>query len=184
MRDGNRGPVAAPQNLYACRGTDQWLALAVTDDTQWQALADVLGQTDWARDPAFATAAGRRARHDEIDRRVAAWCAQQDAAAVAEELLSRGIPAAPVTSAAQLDKNIHLGARGFFQGITHPVVGRHAHPTIPLRFVADRTPWFTRPAPTLGEHTEEVLRELLGLSDGELAELRADGIIGERPVGL
>src|SRR4029077_1610459 len=57
-RDGNRGPVAAPQNLYACRGTEQWLALAVATDAQWSAFVEVLGRPAWALDPAFATHAG------------------------------------------------------------------------------------------------------------------------------
>jgi len=184
VRDGNRGPVGAPQNLYACRGSDKWLAIAVTSDTQWTALVDAIGNPQWAREPSLATAAGRRAQHDHIDRGLEAWCAQQDATAAAETLLGCGIPVAPVVSAAQLDANPHLRARRFFQGVTHPIVGRHAHPTVPLQLAPDRDRWFSRPAPTLGQHTEEVLRELLSLRDGELAALRADGIIGERPVGL
>ncbi|HVO24202.1 MAG TPA: CoA transferase [Candidatus Margulisiibacteriota bacterium] len=184
VRDGNRGPVGAPQNLYRGRGSDAWLAVAVTNDAQWTALVDVMGHPAWACDRALASAAGRRAQHDTIDRGLGAWCAQRDVSTAAESLLGRGIPAAPVTSAAQLDRNPHLCARGFFQSITHPVAGRHAHPTVPLRFGGEPTRWFTRPAPTLGQHTEEVLRALLGVSDAEIAQLRADGIIGERPAGL
>jgi crotonobetainyl-CoA:carnitine CoA-transferase CaiB-like acyl-CoA transferase len=183
-RDGNRGPVGAPQNLYRCRGSDTWLAVAVTSDAQWTALVDIMGNPAWAGDRALASATRRRAQHDAIDRGLAAWCAQQDASVTAERLLSRGIPAAPVTSAAQLDHNPQLRARGFFQDIAHPIVGRHAHPTVPLQFGGDDTRWFARPAPTLGQHTEEVLRELLGLSDAEITQLRAEGIIGDRPVRL
>src|SRR5262249_51750140 len=67
LRAGNRGPVAAPQNLYACRGDDRWLALAVTSDAQWMALVDAMGSPEWARAAAFVTAAGRRAGHDQLD---------------------------------------------------------------------------------------------------------------------
>jgi crotonobetainyl-CoA:carnitine CoA-transferase CaiB-like acyl-CoA transferase len=183
-RDGNRGPVGAPQNLYACRGVDRWLAVAVTTDAQWQALVEIVGNPEWARDTALATAAGRRSEHDRIDRGLREWCAQREATAAADELLSRGIPAAPVTSAAQLDKNPHLRARGFFESVAHPLVGRHEYPTLPLQMASHRAPWCTRPAPILGEHTADILRELLGMSDGEIAELRAAGIIGDRPVGL
>jgi crotonobetainyl-CoA:carnitine CoA-transferase CaiB-like acyl-CoA transferase len=183
-RDGNCGPVGAPQNLYACRGPDTWLAVAVTNDLQWSALVSALGDPAWARDAALATAAGRRRQRDVVERGLAAWCIQQDVASAAETLLSRGIPAAPVTSAAQLNTSPHLLARGFFESILHPIVGRHAHPTVPLRLGGQHTRWFARPAPTLGQHTDEVLREVLGLRDAEIAQLRADGIIGDRPVGL
>ena len=183
-RDGNRGPVGAPQNLYTCRGADRWLAVAVTTDAQWHALVDVMGNPAWARDAALASAAGRRARHDRIDRGLAEWCAQRDATAAAETLLARGIAAAPVTAAARLPDNPHLRARGFFEPVAHPLVGRHEYPALPLRRAADGAPWNTRPAPTLGQHTADVLQDLLGLSDTEIAQLRADGIIGERPLGL
>ncbi len=183
-RDGNRGPVAAPQNLYVCRGEDRWLALAVTNDSQWRALVSVMGDPSWARDTALASAAGRRAHHDRIDAGIGAWCADRDAEAVAEELIARGIPAAPVLPAARLDDNPHLRARGFFETVVHPVVGSHVHPALPLHLASHRSRWYTRPAPTLGEHTEDVLREMLRLTDDEIAQLRADAIIGKRPVGL
>lgn len=184
MRDGNRGPVGAPQNLYACHGVDRWLALAVTNDRQWHALVGAMGTPSWANDVALASASGRRVHHDRIDAGIGAWCADRDAEVLAEALVDLGIPAAPVVSAARLDRNPQLQARGFFESVTHRVVGRHAYPTLPLRLPADRSRWYHRPAPTLGEHTEEVLRELLDLSDAEISQLRADRIIGDRPVGL
>jgi len=184
MRDGNRGPVAAPQNLYACRGDDQWLALAVVTDAHWEALVAVMGGPQWARDGALATKAGRRAQHDRIDRGVAAWSAGRDAAELAADLVARGVPAAPVTSAARLDENPQLHARGFFETVAHPLVGAHAYPTLPLRLEPDEGAWYVRPSPMLGQHTEEILRDLLGSTDAELAQLRRDGIIGNRPLGV
>jgi crotonobetainyl-CoA:carnitine CoA-transferase CaiB-like acyl-CoA transferase len=183
-RDGNRGPVGAPQNLYACRGVDRWLALAVATDAHWQALVEAMGRPAWSRDEALATAAGRRAAHDVIDGAIGAWCADRDVEALAEELVARGIPAAPVVSAAYLEGNPQLRARGFFETVVHPVVGSHAHPTLPLRRPAERARWFTRASPTLGQHTEEILRDVLGLDGDAIARLRADAIIGNRPLGL
>jgi crotonobetainyl-CoA:carnitine CoA-transferase CaiB-like acyl-CoA transferase len=183
-RDGNRGPVGAPQNLYPCRGDDRWLALAITSDAQWQALAAAMDAPALANDPALATAAGRRVQHDRIDAAIGAWTRSGDADALAELLLARGIPAAPVRSAARLGENPQLAARGFLETVDHPLVGTHTYPVLPLRFGADASSWSTRHAPTLGQHTEEILRDLLGLDDAELAQLRADAIIGDRPVGL
>src|SRR5262249_27208002 len=82
---------------------------------------------------------------------------------------------------ARLPENPQLQARRFFETVSHPLVGSHAFPTLPLQ---SASPWYSRPAPTLGQHTEEVLRELLGLDESALAALRAAGIIGTHPVGL
>ena len=183
-RDGNRGPVGAPQNLYALprRGP-----LARPRCHQRRAVACAgqrHGRPAVGARPALASSAGRRANHDRIDGALAAWCRDRDADALAEELVERGIPAAPALPQARLDQNPQLRARGFFETVAHPVVGAHAHPALPLHLTAQHSRWYTRPAPTLGEHTEEILRGMLGLNDAEIAELRADGIIGDRPVGL
>jgi crotonobetainyl-CoA:carnitine CoA-transferase CaiB-like acyl-CoA transferase len=183
-RDGNRGPVAAPQNVYACRGEEQWLALAVATEAQWRALVELLGRPAWADDPALASAAGRRAAHDRIDAELARWCAARERDALVAGLLARGIPAAAVLAPRDAAANPQMRARGFFDAVTHPVTGTHELPGLPMRFSARGPRWYRIPAPTLGQHTEEVLRELLGLSAGELAELRAAGVIGERPAGL
>ena len=183
MRAGNRGPVGAPQNLYAC-AQEQWLALAVVTDEHWHALRVAMGDPEWAHDPQLATAAGRRAAHDRIDHAVGTWCADHAADALAEDLVARGIPAARVVSAAALKDNPQLRARGFFETVTHALLGTHEYPTLPLRLASAHAPWYRRPAPTLGEHTEQILRALLGVTDAEVAQLHAEGIIGTRPVRL
>ena len=79
--------------------------------------------------------------------------------------------------------NPQLRARGFFEFHTHPVAGTHELPGLPMRF-SGLERWYPRPAPTLGQHTAEILHELLGVSDETIAELEAEGIIGVRPAGL
>src|SRR5258707_8752998 len=82
-RAGNRGPVAAPQNLYRTNEIDEfgrrdcWAAVAVATDEQWAGLRDALGRPEWATDPALATADGRRQHHDSIDEHLATWCAER-----------------------------------------------------------------------------------------------------------
>ena len=89
-RDGNRGPTAAPQNLYQAAGPDEsgrddsWIALAVATDEQWQALRRALGAPEWAADPALATAAGRRQAHDRIDTFLQEWCRARTADEIVE----------------------------------------------------------------------------------------------------
>lgn len=183
QRDGNRGPMGAPQNIYGCRGAEQWLALAIATDAQWAALRALLGNPSWATDPGLDSATGRRAQHDAIDARLAAWCASEELSALVERLLNAGIPAAPVVHGRHVDRNLHLRARGFFEAVDHPVLGTHEIPGLPMRITSHAGGWCRSPAPTLGQHTGAVLRELLDLDEAALADLARDGIIGERPLG-
>jgi crotonobetainyl-CoA:carnitine CoA-transferase CaiB-like acyl-CoA transferase len=108
----------------------------------------------------------------------------QDRDALVDALLARGIPAAPVVPARDVAANPQMRARGFFEAIVHPVTGTHELPALPMRFSALTGGWYRAPAPTLGQHNDEVLRELLGLGDDALVALRAAAVIGERPAGL
>ncbi|MEX2254842.1 MAG: CoA transferase [Acidimicrobiia bacterium] len=183
-RDGNHGPLAAPQNVYRCAGDEEWLALAVTDDDEWNRLREHLGDPEWSRDPALATADGRRAAHDELDKRLTEWCATQDARATADALSEHGVPAGYVVDGRDIAQNPQLLHRGYFDTEDHPVTGRHPVPTVPFRFASRGDEgWIHRPSPTLGEHNREVLGAELGLTDAELDELEAAGLIGTRPVG-
>ena len=186
VRAGNRGPVAAPQNLYRCAGPgdDAWLALAIATDEQWRALCAVLADPEWARSPELADAAGRRRAHDAIDERVAAFCAGRDACELADALMAQGIPAAHVVPPWQALDNPQFAATGFAQTIDHPIAGTHRLPGLPMRLAGRRRPWFTRPAPTLGQHNDEVLLGVAGFTPEWIAELRRSGVVGERPDNL
>jgi crotonobetainyl-CoA:carnitine CoA-transferase CaiB-like acyl-CoA transferase len=183
QREGNRAPHAAPQNLYACRGREQWLALSVESDAQWQALIGCLGRPGWALSADFATHAGRRAHHERLDAELARWAADRDLDAAVAELIAAGVPAAPVVDPRTTYRHPQLAARGFYETLTHPVVGTHPVCAPPFRF-ASVARWLRSPAPTLGEHNREVLGGLLGLTDPEIDELAAAGVIGTRPTGL
>lgn len=180
---GNRGPMAAPQGLYACNGNQDWLAMAVVTDDQWAALTMVLGEPSWASDISLATVDGRRAAHDLIDsylnRHFAALPLQEAVAGLQEA----GIPSAPVVPAGFIDKDPQMRERRFFEPVTHPVMGRHEFPGWPLRCDAFPSPWYRRPAPVLGEHTVEVLQGELSLTDLEIESLRSSKVIGTAPLG-
>jgi crotonobetainyl-CoA:carnitine CoA-transferase CaiB-like acyl-CoA transferase len=166
-REGNRGPVAAPQGVYQCAGEDRWVAIAVATDDQWAAFREVTG---------VAYVADRRAGHDAIDDALSAWCADRDADEVVDLLVAAGVPSAVVISARDAVDNPQLRHRGLFEVEDHPVSGRHEMPVVPFRYRSVER-WMRRPAPTLGQHNDEVLGELVPAE--RLAELRERGVVGE-----
>ncbi|CAM2808902.1 CoA transferase [Prescottella defluvii] len=183
-RDGNRGPVAAPQGVYRCAGDENWLAIAVTDDDQWQSVAAILELPDTARGAAFATVSGRRDQHDRLDELLTEFCAVRALDDLESALLAHGVPAARVVDPSRIFDNPQAHARGFAEKLDHPVLGTFEIPGLPTVFASDAGPAFTTPAPTLGQHNTEVLTRLAGVSPERLAQLTADDVIGERPLHL
>ena len=185
-REGNRGPTAAPQNLYRTADIDEfgrldsWVAIAVATDAQWESLRDALGSPSWATDSALSAAAGRRAQHDLIDERLAGWCEHRSADNVVTVLWDAGVPVAKVMQPHRQTELDQLAFRGFFEELDHPVNGRANLSTVPVRFSGGPGRFHTNPAPLLGQHNHELLAEL-GLTESEIADLEADGIIGSAP---
>lgn len=176
-RIGNAHPLHAPQGIYPCAGDDAWVVVSITSDAQWQALLAVMQATDLARDPALEKAAGRRTRHEEIDRRINAWTRARSAQSAMAELQQAGISAGEVKPVWTLLDDPHLKAREFFKATSRPYIGE---------FLAT-TPWFrepdatvaaVRPAPTLGQHNGDVFSRVLGISVDQQQSLERDGIIG------
>ena len=183
-RQGNRGHGWAIQNLYRCAGDDDWVAVTVGTDEQWQALVEVMGRPPWTDDRGFDTVAGRRERADDIDRALRDWFAGRDLRCAVDELAGAGIPAAPVVSPSLVTDNPQLSDRGFFETLDHPRTGPGRYPCPPFAPLAGQHTWLMRPPPTLGEHNGEVLRDRCGLTDQDLARLASAGVIGNRPKGL
>jgi crotonobetainyl-CoA:carnitine CoA-transferase CaiB-like acyl-CoA transferase len=182
-RAGNRGPAAAPQNLYQAAGVnewgrdDSWVAIAVATDEQWAALRGVLGDPEWARDPDLSTAAGRAGAHDRIDAHLEAWCRAREADEIVALLWGASVPVGEVLQPHRQADLAQLAARGFFEEIDHPVIGRSRSSTLPMRFSRGPERLHVRHAPLLGEHNAELLAEI-GLGREEIDALEAEGIIG------
>ncbi len=152
-RTGARRPRAAPVCVVAADGVEGWLAVAVQGDAQWSALAGVLGL------PAALTLAERQARADQIEAAIAAWAAGQDPMSAAETLQAAGVSAAPVQPIHALCYDAQLSATGFWAELHRDYVGAHLVPASPWLCDGER-PELYRAAPTLGQHTAEVLAEL------------------------
>jgi crotonobetainyl-CoA:carnitine CoA-transferase CaiB-like acyl-CoA transferase len=175
---GNRHPRIAPHNMYEARD-GEWLALAAESEEAWQALATHIGRAELVDDPRFDTMATRKANEAALDEPLAAWCATQDVFEMESSLGALGITVARVSPLYELytrpDPN--LRARGFIGPIDHPEAGTTLLPGRPWKFsAAPAAP--LRPSPCVGEHSREVLREELGITDDEYAELVAAGITG------
>ena len=176
MRRGNRHPAMAPHGVYRCQGDDQWVSIAVTDDEAWRALRSVLGDPQWARDPELDRVDGRLARHDEIDARVSEWTGARTHYDVMHRLQAAGVAAAACLDALELAADPQLRALGLMVGIDHPEVGSREVAGLPGRFTA-MPRYAYGPAPLLGQHNQEVLCGLLGVSDSDLDRLQREQVV-------
>jgi len=181
------GP-AAPHGLYRCAAgrqasgavdDDRWAAIAVFGDDDWQRLAGVLGSDgeDWAREPGLARHAERLRRAAEVDRRLGEWTRRRTAEEVQERLQAAGVAAGLVANAEDLMLgDPQLRERGYFATVEIPEGGRETVDGVP--FLASRMPGrVAAPAPLLGEQTDRVLEEVLGLGRDEIGGLRAAGVV-------
>ncbi|WP_420446376.1 CaiB/BaiF CoA transferase family protein [Candidatus Poriferisodalis sp.] len=171
---GNLDPLWSPHNLYRCAGDDDWVAICCVDETEWAALATLTG-IDPA-DERFAAVADRKANEAELDKLIGAWTRERDQWDVTELLQAAGVPAFPSLSVRSLEENPHLAARGLIERLAHPAVGQMSHVGIPWR-LTEGTNGVRTPAPTLGQHTREILTEVLGLSLAEIDSLAKAGAL-------
>ncbi|MBI3993599.1 MAG: CoA transferase [Candidatus Lambdaproteobacteria bacterium] len=174
---GNRDPVHAPHNVFPCRGRDQWVAIAVTSDAQWLGLCRAMRRGKLVHDPRFKDPLRRKANEDQLDAIVAAWTRKKERWQVTDQLQRHGVPAFPSMTAQDLLDNAHLKGRGFFTRLRHAEVGVQTHTGAPWR-LRHHGGGVTRPAPLLGEHTDVVLRDVLGLGADEVQRLRAAQVVG------
>jgi benzylsuccinate CoA-transferase BbsF subunit len=163
-RDGNRDPDAAPHGVYPAFGEDAWVAVVCETDEQWRSLAIEMRRPDLAG----LVTAERLTRRDELDEVVAAWTAGQDPIGLQYRLQANGVPAHAVQHSGECLADAQLAHRGHFTWLPHPYVRSSIVDTPPHRL--SRSPAGYRWAgPTYGQHTEEVLRDLLGYDDDRIA---------------
>ncbi len=175
---GNASARGAPWGCYPCAGEDEWCVVCVRSDDEWEALREEMGDPEWARRAEYATGSGRVARRDEIDAKLAEWTAARTPREVMERLQARGVPAGIVAHARHHMEDPHLAARDYLKPIDQKPLGRIVLEGPAFRG-SDLPDPIVRPAPMLGEHTREVCRELLDLSDPEIDRLIAEGALEE-----
>ncbi|MBW2387952.1 MAG: CoA transferase [Deltaproteobacteria bacterium] len=175
-RAGNRAIDAAPHGVYPCAGEDQWCAIAVESDAQWQALRQALGDPDWANDGELSSTAGRLAQREEIDRHLCEWTRSRTPSEAVEHLIKASVPAGMVQRSSDLLRDPQYQHRNFYRYHEHLEIGNSPYAGHQFRIRGyDSGP--RSAAPTIGQHSFEVMGELLGLRDDEIADLYAAGAI-------
>ena len=175
-RDANHDGAAAPHGVYPCRGNDRWIALAVRDDRQWAALTRAMGEPGWARDADLATTAGRLARREDLDRSIGEWTRDHDAHELMAALQAAGVEAGMVQTFADLLEDPQLAHRGHFVRLANRHLGEMAFERMGFR-LSGHADHMRSPGPGIGEHTEEVLAEVLGLSAADIERLRDQEVL-------
>lgn len=173
---GNRDPWMAPHGCFRCLGEDDWVSIACRSDEEWKELCLSIDRADWIADPRFRTASDRKANEDALDEMIGNWTRGRDKWEVTRLLQARCVPAFPSMTTKDLALDPHLEERGFFARLEHPEVGVQTHAGIPWR-LGNSPNGVASPAPCMGQHTDEILRDIVGLSDDEVQSLKARGIL-------
>jgi crotonobetainyl-CoA:carnitine CoA-transferase CaiB-like acyl-CoA transferase len=174
-RQGNRDRYAAPSNTFRSRD-GAWVHIVAGSQALFVRLAEVMGRPDLRTHPDFATLDVRIKNAAAIERVTAEWAGAHEADALVERLSRAGVPAARVATIAEVADNPQLRHRGRITRVEHPSAG--SVPVVgPVIGLSESPAAIRRPAPRLGEHTDEVLREWLGLPPERITALRADGVI-------
>jgi benzylsuccinate CoA-transferase BbsF subunit len=176
LQAGNREACAAPHGCYRCKGDDRWCAISVYTDDEWRAFCQVLGNPVWAQDSVLSTLAGRKENEDKLDALTEEWTLQFSPEDVAEIMQQAGIAAGVVSNGEDLSKNPQLAARNFYPVLDHTEIGPATFSNPPFK-LAESSVEVRKAAPCLGEHTEYICREILGLSDVEFIELLKSGAL-------
>ena len=180
-RWGSAHPSLVPYQAFRAR--DGYLMVGAGNERLWKAFCEVLGTPEWADDPRYGSNARRVACRTELVREIEARLQARDRDEWVARFAEAGLPAGPINDIGQVFEDPQVRHREMAVEVDHPTAGRVRLPGIPVKFGG--TPAAVQgPPPNLGQHTDEVLRDVLGLSTAAIAELRASGALGDAGRGL
>lgn len=173
---GNRDPYNCPQGVFPCDGEDRWVAIAIEDESQWEAFCRAVDQA-WTRDPKFTTFLSRKEHEDVLEGLIGKWTSQHPAEEVMCLLQNAGVPAGVVQTTKDLvDLDPQLKHRRAFEWLEHREIGSALHNTPSYR-LSEAPHHLIKPGPIIGEDNEYVFKQVLGLTDEEIGDLYAKGVI-------
>ncbi|MBA3030939.1 MAG: CoA transferase [Desulfobacterium sp.] len=173
-RKGNLCDSAAPHDAYRCLGKDRWCAITVFTDEQWGAFCRVVGNPV-LEEERFRTLLGRKQHEEELNLMVEAWTVNFTAEEVMKRLQEARVPAGVVQNGEDLSNDPQLHHRNYFWDLDHKEIGMYPHLGEPIT-LSETPPTGRMAAPCLGEHTDYVCREILGMEDYELEGLKMSGV--------
>ena len=181
-RAGNDSGGGQPGRILKCKGweTDPNAYIYfITQAPVWEAICDVIGEPEWKTHPDYAKPVARLPRLNQIFERIEQWTMRHDKFEAMEILNKYDIPCGPILSMKELAEEPSLRATGTVVEVEHPVRGTYLTVGNPIKLSASPTEVVR--SPLLGEHTEEILRDVLGFGDNQVDLIRQSGAIGGTP---
>ncbi len=177
MVNNYRGPTVAPHNAYRTHpgGYNDWCVIVCNSDQEWQRLVQVMGHPQWAIAPTFVTVAGRLQHQEDLDQNIEAWTMTLEKYELMETCQAAGVLAMPVQSSEdRVERDPQLRHRQMYVEVEHAALGSRKMQNAPYKL--SETPAVNHlPAPLIGQHTREIMEDLLGLSHEELVAGYEDG---------
>ena len=181
-RAGNDSGGGQPGRILKCKGweTDPNAYIYfITQAPVWEAICDVIGEPEWKTHPDYAKSAARLPRLNAIFERIERWTMQHTKFDAMDLLNEHDIPCGPILSMKEIAEEDSLRRTGTVVEVDHPVRGKYLSVGNPIKL--SDSPTDVQRSPLLGEHTEEILRDVLGFSEGDLDLVRQSGAIGAAP---
>jgi len=174
---GNRSLAAAPHGCYRCQGDERWCAVSVTSDEEWRGLCGVMGNDALADDSRFATCVERLRHVDDLDSVMSEWLATQTVEDIVRRLQAVGVAAGVVQNGTDLVNDPQLRHRNYFQKYDDSPIGPFEVPRGGLIF-KDMPDGDIPLTPLLGEHTDQIMRDVLGYDDATIVKWKEEGVLG------
>jgi crotonobetainyl-CoA:carnitine CoA-transferase CaiB-like acyl-CoA transferase len=175
-RNGNRSPNCSPHGVYRAAGDDRWVAIVASTDAQWHSLCRAMGKDLWLNDVRFVSLEARIANAEALDAEITSWTMTRDVEAIERTLQAAGAPVHRASTSTDLFADPQIAAREHFITVENPELGPVVIENSRMRFSA--TPaHVTSPGPTFGQHNQQVLSGILGLSEDDVIDLIAEGVL-------